>query len=233
MRKPSHGKRNSVPDDIPIRLVVTFAVQSLHPSPGVWLQISQARRPNASDSLFVMAKHGQLLKHSFDSVLDQSGFQNNFCLKCNICHPPAIAKDKVCPRSLSEPSCRRYLKANVMYYSIPKKLTNLLQPVRSVCERYYMYVKGTTCMWKVTTRTQQSEPMQMPGLTFADEMLLLKGIQLETTFFIKLSFWYLSFVFLYCKTLPVHLPEADCTIFTLLSVVVGCHHVLSPLILPP
>ena len=121
MRKPSHGKRNSVPDDIPIRLVVTFAVQSLHPSPGVWLQISQARRPNASDSLFVMAKHGQLLKHSFDSVLDQSGFQNNFCLKCNICHPPAIAKDKVCPRSLSEPSCRRYLKANVMYYSIPKK----------------------------------------------------------------------------------------------------------------
>ena len=40
-----------------------------------------------------------------------------------------------------------------------------------------------TCMWKVTTRTQQWEPMQMPGLTFADEMLLLKEIQLETTFF--------------------------------------------------
>ena len=31
--------------------------------------------------------------------------------------------------------------------------------------------------------------------------------------------------FIYCKTLPVRLPEADCSIFTLLVVVVTfCHH---------
>ena len=34
----------------------------------------------------------------------------------------------------------------------------------------------------------------------------------------------------FCKTLPVHLPEADCSIFTLSSV---GRHVLLPLILPP
>ena len=44
-----------------------------------------------------------------------------------------------------------------------------------------------------------------------------------------------SYLGSYCKTLPVHLPEADCSIFTLS---VGRRrrrrrHVLSPLILPP
>ena len=35
---------------------------------------------------------------------------------------------------------------------------------------------------------------------------------------------FLVFGILYCKTLPVHLPEADCSIFTLSVVVTFCHH---------
>merc|ERR550519_2719533 len=80
-RKPSHGKRNSVPDDIPIRLAVTFA-----PSRARVLQgphhASYPRRPKAADSLFVMANHGQLLEYSLDPVPD-----------------PTIPKDKVCESS--------------------------------------------------------------------------------------------------------------------------------------
>ena len=109
-RKPSHGKRNSVPDDIPIRLAVTFAPSrytsstsstSSHPHHHCYgpqhhhhhhhhhhlscitFTLSRARvlqgvhanfprRPKASDSLFVMANHGQLLEYSLDPVPDQS-----------------------------------------------------------------------------------------------------------------------------------------------------------------
>ena len=71
-RKSSgHNKRNSVPDDIPIRLAVTFA-----PSRARMLQgaISGYSRPakKAPDSLYVMANHGQLLEYSLDPVPDPS-----------------------------------------------------------------------------------------------------------------------------------------------------------------
>jgi len=79
-RKPSHGKRNSVPDDIPIRLAVTFAPSRARVLQGV--HAGFPRRPKASDSLFVMANHGQLLEYSLDPVPDQT-----------------IAKDKVCESS--------------------------------------------------------------------------------------------------------------------------------------
>merc|ERR1719222_738385 len=79
-RKPSHGKRNSVPDDIPIRLAVTFAPSRARVLQGVHANFP--RRPKASDSLFVMANHGQLLEYSLDPVPDQT-----------------IAKDKVCESS--------------------------------------------------------------------------------------------------------------------------------------
>merc|ERR1712108_115249 len=67
-RKPSHGKRNSVPDDIPIRLAVTFAPSRARVLQGVHANFP--RRPKASDSLFVMANHGQLLEYSLDPVPD-------------------------------------------------------------------------------------------------------------------------------------------------------------------
>ena len=57
------------------------------------------RRPKASDSLFVMANHGQLLEYSLDPVPDQSEFENYFFTEFNVCLPPAIAKDKVCESS--------------------------------------------------------------------------------------------------------------------------------------
>ena len=63
-----HAEAKPWKDDIPIRLVVTFTPSSR----GVAANFP--RRPKASHSLFVMAKHGQLLKYSLDP--DQSEFQN-------------------------------------------------------------------------------------------------------------------------------------------------------------
>ena len=86
-----------MPDDIPIRLAVTFAPSRARVLQGVHANFP--RRPKASDSLFVMANHGQLLEYSLDPVPDQSEFQKKFCSEYNVCHPPAIAKDKVCESS--------------------------------------------------------------------------------------------------------------------------------------
>lgn len=38
-RKPAHGKRNSVPDDIPIRLAVTFAPSRARVLQGINIQV--------------------------------------------------------------------------------------------------------------------------------------------------------------------------------------------------
>merc|ERR1719232_2157633 len=80
-RKPAHGKRNSVPDDIPIRLAVTFAPSRARVLQGVHAGYPRNNR-KATDSLFVMANHGQLLEYSLDPVPD-----------------PTIPKDKVCESS--------------------------------------------------------------------------------------------------------------------------------------
>jgi len=80
-RKPGHGKRNSVPDEIPIRLAVTFGTSRARMMQSVHSAFSKpVKRP--VDSLFVMANHGQLLEYSLDPVPDQT-----------------IAKDKVCESS--------------------------------------------------------------------------------------------------------------------------------------
>jgi len=80
-RSAGHSKRNSVPDDIPIRLAVTFAPSRARMLQGV---ISGYTRPakKAPDSLYVMANHGQLLEYSLDPVPE-----------------PTIPKDKVCESS--------------------------------------------------------------------------------------------------------------------------------------
>jgi len=80
-RKPAHGKRNSVPDDIPIRLAVTFAPSRARVLQGVHAGYPRNNR-KVTDSLFVMANHGQLLEYSLDPVPD-----------------PTIPKDKVCESS--------------------------------------------------------------------------------------------------------------------------------------
>jgi len=80
-RKPTHGKRNSVPDDIPIRLAVTFAPSRARVLQGVHAGYPRNNR-KATDSLYVMANHGQLLEYSLDPVPD-----------------PTIPKDKVCESS--------------------------------------------------------------------------------------------------------------------------------------
>ena len=82
-----HGKRNSGPEEIPIRLAATFAPSRARLLQGqlsvlanmaatVWCAgghggMGRAGR-RATDSLFVMANHGQLLEYSLDPVPDPS-----------------------------------------------------------------------------------------------------------------------------------------------------------------
>lgn len=83
-RKTSLGpsKRTSVPDDIPIRLAVTFAPPRARVmQAGVHGGYSRHSKKPA-DSLYVMANHGQLLEYSLEPVPD-----------------PTIPKDKVCESS--------------------------------------------------------------------------------------------------------------------------------------
>ena len=77
-----HNKRNSVPDDIPIRLAVTFAPSRARVIQGVHSGYSRQTKRQATDSLYVMANHGQLLEYTLDPQPD-----------------PTIPKDKVCESS--------------------------------------------------------------------------------------------------------------------------------------
>ena len=62
---------------------------------------------------------------------------------------------------------QRYLEANDMYFSFPKRNLEI--------EKYSFSEDDLADMdVTVTTRPQQSEPMQMPGFTLNDQMLLFK-----------------------------------------------------------
>lgn len=76
------SKRNSVPDDVPIRLAVTFAPSRARVMTGVHGALYSRPIKNPTDSLYVMANHGQLLEYSLDPIPDQT-----------------IAKDKICESS--------------------------------------------------------------------------------------------------------------------------------------
>jgi hypothetical protein len=81
-RKASVGKRNSVPDDVPIRLAVTFAPSRARVMTGVHGALYPRPSKKSTDALYVMANHGQLLEYSLDPIPDQT-----------------IAKDKICESS--------------------------------------------------------------------------------------------------------------------------------------
>ena len=71
-KSSSIGKKNSIPDDVPIRLAVTFAPSRARVMTGVHGALYPRQTRKSADSLFVMANHGQLLEYSLDPVPDQS-----------------------------------------------------------------------------------------------------------------------------------------------------------------
>lgn len=79
-RKSSAAKKNSLPDENPIRVVAAFAPSRarMHPTS---LHTTQGYRTSkrALDSLFVMANHGQLLEYSLDPTHDQTIPREKVC----------------------------------------------------------------------------------------------------------------------------------------------------------